>query len=148
MPKKVESRRQSLGAEQPWSTNAPRVPARLTKPAAREPSPATLTQAPAASEPCKLRCRGATRYGDPCRFWALPNGEFCYWCEQAGRPRYPLPKPTGEAARAASIKEIHKKRCQGVTVFGDQCRFWAVGATDYCQWCSAASLGMQNRVQE
>lgn len=67
----------------------------------------------------------------------MSDSEFCYWCEQAGRPRYPLPRPTGEAARAASIKEIHKKRCQGVTVFGDQCRFWAVGSADYCLWCSS-----------
>jgi hypothetical protein len=84
----------------------------------------------------KVRCKGATRYGDPCRFWAQTSSEFCYWCEQAGRPRYPLPKPEGEAAQASSMKESHKKRCQGVTVFGDQCRFWAVSATDYCQWCS------------
>ena len=68
----------------------------------------------------------------------MSDSEFCYWCEQAGRPRYPLPRPTGEAARAASIKEIHKKRCQGVTVFGDQCRFWAVGSADYCLWCSGS----------
>ncbi len=85
----------------------------------------------------KVRCKGATRYGDPCRFWAQPGSEFCYWCEQAGSQRFPLPKPTGEAARIAAIKEVHKKRCQGVTVFGDQCRFWAVGSTDYCLWCAA-----------
>lgn len=85
----------------------------------------------------KVRCKGATRYGDPCRFWAQAGSEFCYWCEQAGSQRFPLPKPTGEAARVAAIKEIHKKRCQGVTVFGDQCRFWAVGSTDYCLWCAA-----------
>jgi hypothetical protein len=86
----------------------------------------------------KVRCKGATRYGDPCRFWSQPGSEFCYWCEQAGSQRFPLPKPTGEAARMAAIKEVHKKRCQGVTVFGDQCRFWAVGSTDYCLWCAAS----------
>jgi len=42
---------------------------------------------------------------------------ICYWCEQAGTARYPLPAPTAEAAQAASRKELHKKRCQGVTVF-------------------------------
>jgi hypothetical protein len=86
----------------------------------------------------RIRCKGATRCGDACRFWAIPGSEFCYWCDQAGRPRFPLPKPTGDAARAAGIKEIHKKRCQGVTVFGDQCRFWAFGATNFCLWCSGS----------
>ncbi|MGB8299317.1 MAG: hypothetical protein WCG85_28125 [Polyangia bacterium] len=126
MRKKAESRRQVSGGES--STLA-----------AREPSPAPPTPAAAAGESSrKIRCRGATRYGDPCRFWALPDGEFCYWCEQAGRTRFPLPAPAGEAAQAASAREIHKKRCQGVTVFGDQCRFWAVGSTDYCVWCSGS----------
>jgi len=139
MHKKAESRRESSGAEQPRSARRPR--AEGATPAA---SHATLTPAAVAGEAnCKIRCRGATRYGDPCRFWALPDSEFCYWCEQAGRPRYPLPAPTGEDAQAASVKEIHKKRCQGVTVFGDQCRFWAVGTTDYCLWCSG-----QNHVRE
>ena len=101
-----------------------------------------MIPSPVEREPCaKIRCKGATRYGDACRFWALPDSEFCYWCEQAGRPRYPLPKPTAEAARAASMKETHKKRCQGVTVFGDQCRFWAVGSSDYCLWCSGSHPG-------
>jgi hypothetical protein len=124
MHRKVESRRQSPGAEN-------------STPAASEPSPAPLTTAPSAGVSSgKTRCSGATRYGDPCRFWALPASEFCYWCEQAGRHRFPLPAPTGEAAQAAGT--VHKKRCQGVTVFGDQCRFWAVGSTDYCQWCSGS----------
>jgi hypothetical protein len=135
MHKKVVSRRRSSGAAGPRSADAPR--ADVPKPAARKSSPATPAPAPVEGEPCaKTRCKGATRYGDACRFWALPDSEFCYWCEQAGRPRYPLPKLTGEAARAASVHEIHKKRCQGVTVFGDQCRFWAVGSTDFCLWCS------------
>jgi hypothetical protein len=137
MPRKVESRRQSLGAESPRAERRP--PAESHTPDA---SPATLTPAPVADEPSrKTRCKGATRYGDPCRFWALPGSEFCYWCEQAGQPRYPLPAPTGEAAQAANNKEIHKKRCQGVTVFGDQCRFWAVGSTDYCLWCAGSHPG-------
>jgi hypothetical protein len=137
MHKNVESRRQSLGAEPPPSERRP--PAENHLPGA---SPTTLTLAPVADGASgKTRCKGATRYGDPCRFWALPGSEFCYWCEQAGRPRYPLPAPTGEAAQAASTKEIHKKRCQGVTVFGDQCRFWAVGSTDYCLWCSGSHPG-------
>jgi hypothetical protein len=125
------------------------LPAHVSKPAARKSSAPTVTPASGACEPwAKIRCKGATRYGDPCRFWALSDSEFCYWCEQAGRPRYPLPRPTGEAARAASMKEIHKKRCQGVTVFGDQCRFWAVGSADYCLWCSGSLLGVQNRARE
>ncbi len=82
--------------------------------------------------PVRRRCQGATRYGNPCRFWALANGDFCYWCEQAGRPRYPLPRLTDETA---AKDESHKRRCQGRTVFGDQCRFWAVGNGDYCLWC-------------
>jgi hypothetical protein len=133
MRKKADSRRPGSKA---------RVPeARPTRAAAK---PATKKAAGAgakavADAPAKARCKGATRYGDPCRFWALPTGEFCYWCEQAGRPRYPLPKLTGEAARAATVKEVHKKRCQGVTVFGDQCRFWAVGTGDYCLWCSRSA---------
>jgi hypothetical protein len=131
MRKKADGRRStskpSRAAEARSTRAAGKAPAKKAASA-----PARL----AADSPGKIRCKGATRYGDPCRFWALPNGEFCYWCEQAGRPRYPLPKLTGEAARAASIKEIHKKRCQGVTVFGDQCRFWAVGTGDYCLWCS------------
>ena len=126
MRKKVESGSQSPGAEQPRSAGARQARA-------------AAAAAPVQGEPgTKIRCKGATRYGDPCRFWALPASEFCYWCEQAGRPRYPLPRPTEEAARAASMKEIHKKRCQGVTVFGDQCRFWAVGFSDYCLWCSGS----------
>jgi hypothetical protein len=125
MRKKAESQRQVSGGESS---------------AAREFSPAPLAPAASADESSgKIRCKGATRYGDACRFWALPGGEFCYWCEQAGRPRFPLPAPTGAAAQAA--REIHKKRCQGVTVFGDQCRFWAVGSTDYCQWCSGSHPG-------
>jgi hypothetical protein len=46
-----------------------------------------------------------------------------------------LPKPTGEAAKNTIKKELHKRRCQGRTVFGDQCRFWAVGTGDFCLWC-------------
>jgi hypothetical protein len=138
MHKKVESRRRSSGAEQAQYARQPGV----DSPAADQPSPSTPTTI-ADGLSSKTRCKGVTRYGDPCRFWALPGSEFCYWCEQAGRPRYPLPAPTAEAAQAASRKELHKKRCQGVTVFGDQCRFWAVGSTDYCLWCSG-----QNRVRE
>lgn len=107
-------------------------------PATKKGAVSASKTAPIKVEDCsKVRCKGATRYGDPCRFWAQSGSEFCYWCEQAGGQRFPLPKPTGEAARMAAIKEIHKKRCQGVTVFGDQCRFWAVGSTDYCLWCAA-----------
>jgi hypothetical protein len=139
MRKKVELGRQSSGAERPRSAGARRARADMQRPAAGKSSTPAPAAAPVEGEPCtKIRCKGATRNGDPCRFWALSDSEFCYWCEQAGRPRYPLPRPTGEAARAASIKEIHKKRCQGVTVFGDQCRFWAVGSADYCLWCSAS----------
>ena len=102
MHRKVESRRQSPGAEN-------------STPAASEPSPAPLTTAPSAGVSSgKTRCRGATRYGDPCRFWALPASEFCYWCEQAGRPRYPLPAPTGEAAQAA-ITEAYAQNFTSAT---------------------------------
>jgi hypothetical protein len=85
--------------------------------------------------PAKRRCQGATRYGDPCRFWASASGDFCYWCEQAGGQRYPLPNPAGEASKNAPKKGPHKRRCQGRTVFGDQCRFWASGTGDLCLWC-------------
>ncbi len=134
MRKKADSRRPSSKARvaEARSTRAAAKPA--TKKVAAAPA-----EKPVPDSPGKVRCKGATRYGDPCRFWAMPNSEFCYWCEQAGRPRYPLPKLTGEAARAATTKEIHKKRCQGVTVFGDQCRFWAVGTGDYCLWCSRSA---------
>jgi hypothetical protein len=150
MRKKVESGRQSSGAERLRSAGARRARADTAKPVAGRSSTPAPTAISVGSEPCgKIRCKGATRYGDPCRFWALSDSEFCYWCEQAGRPRYPLPRPTGEAARAASIKEIRKKRCQGVTVFGDQCRFWAVGSADYCLWCSASlPAETQNRARE
>jgi hypothetical protein len=137
MHKKVELQREDSGDEQPPSARRPRAESSAL--AAGKPLPEALTAVPVAAEPSgKIRCKGATRYGDPCRFWALPDGGFCYWCEQAGRPRYPLPAPTGEAAQAANTKESHKKRCQGVTVFGDQCRFWAVGSTDYCLWCAGS----------
>jgi hypothetical protein len=134
MRKKADSRQPAskVRASESRSTRAP------AKPAAKKAAAVAVTKV-IPDMPAKARCKGATRYGDPCRFWALPNGEFCYWCEQAGRPRYPLPKLTGEAARAATAKEVHKKRCQGVTVFGDQCRFWAVGTGDYCLWCSRSA---------
>ena len=93
---------------------------------------------PKSAFPIKRRCQGATRYGDPCRFWALANGDFCYWCEQAGRPRYPLLKAIGEAATNGPDRDAHKRRCQGRTVFGDQCRFWATGTGDFCLWCLGA----------
>jgi hypothetical protein len=139
MRKKVEVHRPRRRTERPDRDSTRRKrSARLVRVAART---APAPPVPAETDVLKVRCKGATRYGDPCRFWAQPSHEFCYWCEQAGRPRYPLPMP--EAARVAATKESHKKRCQGVTVFGDQCRFWAVGATDYCQWCS----GLQSPAQ-
>ena len=142
MHKKVESGRRSSDAKRKRSSDARQTHAGAPNSVTEGSLTETTAAGTVAREPCtKIRCKGATRYGDPCRFWALADSEFCYWCEQAGRPRYPLPVPTGEAARAASIKEIHKKRCQGVTVFGDQCRFWAVGFSDYCLWCAASQAG-------
>jgi hypothetical protein len=141
MRKKLQQRQRTTSSK---SSGAPRSLAGAKEPATKKASSPASKSAPIKVEDCsKVRCKGATRYGDPCRFWAQPGSEFCYWCEQAGSQRFPLPKPTGEAARIAAIKEVHKKRCQGVTVFGDQCRFWAVGSTDYCLWCAATHTPTQ-----
>jgi hypothetical protein len=141
MRKKLQQRPRTTPSK---STSARRSLAGNKKPVIMNGSGSANKSGPIKVEDCsKVRCKGATRYGDPCRFWAQPGGEFCYWCEQAGSQRFPLPKPTGEAARMAAIKEVHKKRCQGVTVFGDQCRFWAVGSTDYCLWCAATHNSTQ-----
>jgi hypothetical protein len=95
--------------------------------------------------PAKRRCHGATRYGQPCRLWATAGGEFCYWCEQAGRPRYPLTKPDGEAASSAGTARIRKQRCRGVTVFGEPCRSFSAGTGNLCLWClGAGKLGKDN----
>jgi hypothetical protein len=134
MRKKLEKRPRTKASK---PSDASRALAGDKVPDSKKSSSAGKNAAIKVEDCSKVRCKGATRYGDPCRFWAQAGSEFCYWCEQAGSQRFPLPKPTGEAARVAAIKEIHKKRCQGVTVFGDQCRFWAVGSTDYCLWCAA-----------
>jgi len=89
--------------------------------------------------PAKKRCAGATRSGDQCRYWSTATSDFCYWCQQASAPRWPLPKPEGTIAELANKHEIHKRRCAGVTVYGDACRFFAVGNSDYCSWCDPAS---------
>ena len=95
-------------------------------------------QAPSAFEfPAKRRCQGATRYGQPCRLWATAGGEFCYWCERAGRPRYPLAQPDA-AASAAGLTSGRKQRCRGVTVFGEPCGSFSAGASGLCLWCQGA----------
>jgi hypothetical protein len=85
--------------------------------------------------PAKKRCAGAVRSGEACRYWAMAESDFCYWCQQANAPRYPLPKTDSLKSLPSGKREIHKRRCAGVTVFGDPCRFFAVGTSDYCLWC-------------
>jgi hypothetical protein len=86
----------------------------------------------------KRRCQGATRYGQPCRLWATAGGEFCYWCERAGRPRYPLARSPGDASSAAGSASVRKQRCRGVTVFGEPCGFFSAGEDGLCLWCQGA----------
>jgi hypothetical protein len=85
--------------------------------------------------PAKRRCQGATRYGQPCRLWATAGGDFCYWCERAGRPRYPLATPAGETASPAATR---KQRCRGVTVFGEPCGYFSASDGGLCLWCQGA----------
>ena len=87
--------------------------------------------------PAKRRCQGATRYGQPCRLWATAGGDFCYWCERAGRPRYPLAAVPKEA-EGAGVTSARKQRCRGTTVFGQPCGCSAVGEDGLCLWCQAA----------
>lgn len=89
--------------------------------------------------PAKKRCAGAVRSGDACRYWAMAESDFCYWCQRANAPRYPLPKPDSSETLPVVKREIHKRRCAGVTVFGDPCRFFAVGSSDYCLWCQRSA---------
>jgi hypothetical protein len=91
-----------------------------------------------AAFPAKRRCQGATRYGQPCRLWANAGGEFCYWCERAGRPRYPLARPAGEAVIAPGTARARKQRCGGVTVFGEPCGYFSAGGSGLCLWCQGA----------
>jgi len=86
--------------------------------------------------PAKRRCQGATRYGQPCRLWATAGGDFCYWCERAGRPRYPLAAAVGEAA--TNTASVRKQRCRGVTVFGEPCGYFSAGEDGLCSWCQGA----------
>jgi hypothetical protein len=104
--------------------------AMVEKPATAEASPVEFT--------AKRRCQGATRYGQPCRLWAAAGGEFCYWCERAGRPRFPLVSPIGETASPAGTTSIRKQRCRGVTVFGEPCGYFSAGQGGLCLWCQGA----------
>ena len=88
--------------------------------------------------PAKRRCQGATRYGQPCRLWATAGGDFCYWCERAGRPRYPLAQPDGKAASPVGTASTRKLRCRGVTVFGGPCGYFSAGDGGLCLWCQGA----------
>ena len=88
--------------------------------------------------PVKRRCQGATRYGQPCRLWATAGGDFCYWCERAGRPRYPLAGPDGQTANPLGTERIRKQRCRGVTVFGEPCGYFSAGDGGLCLWCQGA----------
>jgi len=112
-------------------------------PATTSPAPGLLPESEVF--PAKRRCAGATRSGDQCRYWSTATSEFCYWCQQAGAPRWPLPKPEGTIAELANKHEIHKRRCAGVTVYGDACRFFAVGTSDYCSWCDPATKPAPNK---
>lgn len=97
-----------------------------------------LAQATSAQAPlefsAKRRCQGATRYGQPCGLWAAAGGDFCYWCERAGRPRYPL-NPPADAVAGPDAAETRKQRCRGVTVFGAPCSYFAAGDGGLCLWC-------------
>ena len=86
----------------------------------------------------KRRCQGATRYGRPCRLWATAGGDFCYWCERAGRFRYPSARPDGAGASPADAVRIRKQRCRGVTVFGEPCGYFSAGDGGLCLWCQGA----------
>jgi hypothetical protein len=111
----------------------------LANPAEAAKSDGDADLKPAASVfPAKRRCQGATRYGQPCRLWATAGGDFCYWCERAGRPHYPLAAPAGQNPSPAGKASIRKQRCRGVTVFGESCGYFSAGEDGFCLWCQGA----------
>jgi hypothetical protein len=125
------------------------IAAKVELPAAsgvvEKPGTAKACVTPAAFEfTAKQRCQGATRYGQSCRLWATAGGEFCYWCERAGRPRYPLARPAGEAASPADTASVRKQRCRGVTVFGEPCGYFSAGDGGLCLWCQGADKRGKN----